>query len=325
MSKPQLSQAIRNRLACPRCRAPLQACGDSLLCTGSACARRFPVVADVPVLINEEQSVFAIDDFVKGYDTTFHLQPSRINRLLSRLIDMLPSIGHSIGATRNYEQFGRLLTGDAPNPIVLVIGGSILGAGMEGVTRDSRIELVATDVSFGPMTMIVCDAHDIPFADATFDGVVVQATLEHVVDPYRCVSEIERVLKPRGLVYAETPFIQQVHMGAYDFTRFTHSGHRRLFRHFSEVASGPICGPGMALAWSYQYFLLSFVRAKLLRGLVRAFSSVTAFPLKYADYYLMDKKGAIDSASGFYFMGRKEGGVLSDRDLVRYYRGADST
>ena len=66
------------------------------------------------------------------------------------------------------------------------------------------------------------------------------------------------MLKGRGVVYAETPFMQQVHMGPYDFTRFTHSGHRRLFRRFEEVESGAVCGPGMALAWAYQYFLLSF-------------------------------------------------------------------
>jgi SAM-dependent methyltransferase len=277
------------------------------------------------VLINEERSIFTIEDFVSGHDTTFHLQPSRATRILSSLVDMLPSIGHSIGAERNYERLGQLLLSETPKPIVLVVGGSIMGVGMEQLARNSSVELVATDVSFGPLTMIICDAHDIPFADGTFDGVIVQATLEHVVDPYRCVDEIRRVLKPRGLVYAETPFIQQVHMGAYDFTRFTHSGHRRLFRHFSEVASGPICGPGMALAWSYQYFLLSFVRSRVLRGLARAFCSLTAFYLKYADHYLMDKTGTIDSASGFYFMGRKEEEVLSDRDLVRYYRGAIST
>jgi SAM-dependent methyltransferase len=276
-------------------------------------------------LINEERSVFTIDAFVKGHDTTFHLQPSRANRLLSRLLDLLPSIGDSIGAKQNYERFGRLLLDDTSKPIVLVIGGSISGVGLEGLTSNSSIELVSTDVSFGPLTTIICDAHDIPFADGTFDGVIAQATLEHVVDPYRCVDEIVRVLKPRGLVYAETPFIQQVHMGAYDFTRFTHSGHRRLFRHFSEISSGPICGPGMALAWSYQYFLLSFVTSRWLRGLARAFCSLTAFYLKYADPFLMKKKGAIDSASGFYFMGRKEEQIFADRDLVGYYRGAIAT
>ncbi len=325
MAESEMSGRIQESLACPVCKARLKSCGESVVCLSAACGRPFPLVAGIPVLINEERSIFTIDDFVKGHDTTFHLHPSRANRLLGRLMDILPSIGHSIGAKENYERFGRLLLDETPQPIVLVVGGSIMGFGMDALTRYTSIELVATDVSFGPSTRIICDAHDIPFADGTFDGVVVQATLEHVVDPYRCVDEVRRVLKPRGLVYAETPFMQQVHMGAYDFTRFTHSGHRRLFRHFSEISSGPICGPGMALAWSYQYFLLSFVTSRWLRGLVRAFCSLTAFYLKYADRFLMNKKGAIDSASGFYFMGRKAERIFVDRDLVGYYRGAIAT
>ncbi len=126
-------------------------------------------------------------------------------------------------------------------------------------------------------------------------------------------------------MYAETPFMQQVHMGRYDFTRFTHSGHRRVFRRFDEIASGPVCGPGMALAWSYQYFLLSFTASRPLRGVMRAFARLTSFYLKYVDYYLVNKSAAIDAASGFYFIGRKGGRILSDRELIRYYKGAMST
>ena len=122
-------------------------------------------------------------------------------------------------------------------------------------------------------TSLICDAHDIPFADGCFDGVIVQAVLEHVMDPGRCVEEIHRVLGDNGLVYAETPFIQQIHMGRYDFTRYTHSGHRRLFRRFEEIASGPVGGPGMALAWAYQ--VLSFelcLVASAARSASRLFS-----------------------------------------------------
>ena len=52
------------------------------------------------------------------------------------------------------------------------------------------------------------------------------------------------MLKDDGLVYAETPFLQQVHGGPYDFTRFTHLGHRRLFRKFIELESGATAGAG---------------------------------------------------------------------------------
>jgi len=80
----------------------------------------------------------------------------------------------------------------------------------------------------------------------------------------------------------------------------------------------------MALAWSYQYFLLSFTSSRALRGLMRVFARLTSFYLKYVDYYLINKLPAFDAASGFYFIGRKDGTVLSDRDLIQYYKGAGS-
>ena len=132
------------------------------------------------------------------------------------------------------------------HPRVLVIGSRVLGSGMEMLAEYPGLEVVESDVELGPRPLVLFDAHDIPFEDGAFDGVIAQAVLEHVADPSRVAAEIARVLKPRGFVYAETPFMQQVHEGAYDFTRFTHLGHRRLFRDFDEVASGVACGPGMA-------------------------------------------------------------------------------
>jgi SAM-dependent methyltransferase len=282
------------------------------------------VIDGVPIVIDEKNSIFSLEDFAAQRNTTFRLQPGRSEALLQRLLDLLPEITTPIGVKENYANLRDLLLSRSTQPKVLVLGGSILGQGMEELASARSLELIGTDVSFGPLTALVCDAHDIPFEDETFDGVIAQAVLEHVVDPYRCVEEIHRVLKPQGLVYAETPFMQQVHMGRYDFTRFTHSGHRRLFRRFREIAAGSICGPGVALAWSYQYFLLSFTRSRILRGLIRAFVRLTSFHLKYADYYLIDKSAALDAASGLFFLGRKEGTTLTDRELIEYYRGAVS-
>jgi hypothetical protein len=116
--------------------------------------------------------------------------------------------------------------------------------------------------------------------------------------------------------------MQQVHFGRYDFTRFTHLGHRRLFRRFEEIESGAVCGPGMALAWSYQYFLVSFTSSRILKSFLRIFANLTSFYLKYFDYYLINKPGTFDAASGYYFIGRKSEQVLSDRDLIKMYKGA---
>jgi SAM-dependent methyltransferase len=230
-------------------------------------------------------------------------------------------------AHENYARLRELLLADTPaqaRPRVLVIGGSRVGQGMEEFANDPRLDLVESDVSFGPRTSLICDAHQLPLADGSVDAVVIQGVLQALVDPPACVAEIHRVLRPRGYVYAETPFMQQVCVARFDFTRYTHLGHRRLFRAFEEVQSGSVCGPGMALAWSYQYFLLSFFEGPRARTFVKGFARLTAFWLKYFDFLLIDRPGGIDAASGVYFLGRRSDSPLPDDELIAQYRGAVS-
>jgi SAM-dependent methyltransferase len=179
-----------------------------------------------------------------------------------------------------------------------------------------------SDVVFGPRTSLVCDANQIPFEDATFDAVIGQAVLEYVADPFQVADEIHRVLRPGGYVYAESPFMQQVHGGPYDFYRFTHVGHRRLFRRFEEVKSGVACGPGMALSWSYRYFLRTFTDRIAGRAAASIAADLTSFWLARLDARLAHRPGAFDAASAFYFLGRSIDTSVPDREIVAGYRGA---
>ncbi len=311
---------IRSTLVCPRCKLKLSSRSNYYVCKNEACKEKYPVVNGTPILINEENSLFEVQDFIKGNSTTIENKSNSgiLKKLLSKFV---PRISANIKGDLNFKKFIKLIQSNNEVKNVLVIGGESTGQGMKQFNGIGGINLVETDVSMGSRTMLVCDCHDIPFSDNTFDGIIIQAVLEHVVDPYRCVEEIHRVLKSDGVVYSETPFMQQVHMGRYDFTRFTHLGHRRLFRKFSEIDSGAVCGPGMALAWSFQYFLLSFTKSKKMRTVVILFSSVLCFFWKYFDYYLVNKKCALDSASGFYFLGKKSKKILTDKELIRGYKG----
>ncbi len=318
MADLRIDKTYLESICCPVCGTALgEPPDDFFLCANSACATRFPIVDGIPILINEANSLFSIQDFEQHQDTFLSTQDSVLRTLRKAL---LPSISANIDSDLHYHSFTELVFQKRERPNVLVIGGGIVGQGMEGVYR-SPIHFMETDISLGPRTNMICDAHDLPFLDGTFDGVIAQAVLEHVVDPYRCAEEIYRVLSPQGIVYAETPFMQQVHGGRYDFTRFTHIGHRRLFRRFDEIDSGVICGPGMALAWSYRYFLLSFVHSRIAIRLVDAFAHFTSFWLKYFDRYLAKKPGALDAASGYYFLGRKNDHILTDQDILAFYRG----
>ena len=314
----KIKEDLFRELRCPVCLHELTEAENNLICKNADCSRRFPIVNEIPVLINEANSVFYIDDFINRKGTPFNLEEGKIKTFIKNIV---PSNSNNIKAETNFKKLLSLLTEKTSAPRVLIIGGSILGDGLQQFVIEKRISLIESDVSFGPRTQIIFDAHNIPFPDDFFDCVILQAVLEHVVDPFRCVQEVHRVLKNDGLVYAETPFMQQVHMGRYDFHRFTHLGHRRLFRNFTEIESGAVNGPGMALAWAYSNFIFSFFKSKTIRKILIPLTRLTSFFWKYFDYLLIDKPGVFDSASGYFFMGKKSESTLDDRELLKLYRG----
>lgn len=313
----QLSPQNVELLCCPICRWELSAEGETLRCTNESCEATFPAVDGAPILINEATSIFDTTEF-QDHRPTFFKPTGRVRKWAS---ECLPDLSGNVTAEGNFAQLRELLHQRSPRPRVLVIGGGVVGAGLQSLLADPAIEVIETDAALGPRTQLICDAHDLPFRNDSFDAVIVQAVLEHVVDPHRCVSEIHRVLGAGGLVYSDTPFMQQVHGREFDFTRFTRLGHRRLFREFDEVSSGITCGPGMALAWTLRYFLMSFFASPRLRAAASGVARVAFFWLKYFDHYLVRKPGALDAASAFYFLGAKGIHVLTDRELVASYEG----
>jgi SAM-dependent methyltransferase/uncharacterized protein YbaR (Trm112 family) len=319
----KLSNSVQGYLICPVCNSGLQSNPSSqdLKCQNATGSHTFPLINGIPCLINESNSVFTIAGFLAHKDTFFVIEEAKPG-LKSFVRKVIPTNSINTISREKYKKFAEDLLKKTSHPKVLILGGSILGHGVKELLKYPTIELIESDVSFGPRTTIILDAHNIPFKSQTFDGVIVQAVLEHVVDPYACVEEMHRVLKDDGVIYAETPFMQQVHGRQYDFTRFSHLGHRRLYRKFSLIEDGAACGPGMALSWSWMYFLNSFSDSKPIRSFLRVFGIVSSFYLKYLDYFLLKKTGALDAASSYYFMGRKSNDILSDKDLLNSYRGS---
>jgi SAM-dependent methyltransferase len=168
---------------------------------------------------------------------------------------------------------------------------------------------------------VICDGHALPFADGTFDVVICQAVLEHVLDPVAVVAEIHRVLRREGLVYSEIPFMQQVHGGAHDVTRFTLVGHRRLYRRFDVIDMGAQGGPGMALAWSLSYFLVALARSRRQRQLATRLARVLGAWLTRWDHILVRRPGGVDAASGTFILGRRRDDPVSDEEVLAGYRG----
>jgi uncharacterized protein YbaR (Trm112 family) len=297
-----------------------------LLADGGLCSddgrEAYPVVDGVPILLAPD-GAFSVDAYVQAEEP----QPGIARRLRPRVRALLPSLSHNLSAGRNFARMRELLHEACPTASarVLVVGGAVLGEGMAILAEDPRITLVEADVAVGPRTDVICDAHALPFGDAVFDGVVCQAVLEHVADPVGVVAEVHRVLKPGGLVYSEIPFMQQVHEGAYDFTRFTYNGHRRLFRWFAQIDAGATAGPGMALGWSVRALLSALAGERgHARTAVNLLSTLTLFWLKYLDRPLMRGTAALDGASGIYFLGRAQDHPREDQEIIAGYRGVNS-
>jgi SAM-dependent methyltransferase len=300
---------------CPRCGSPVRPEDGAWHCAGASCAfadQPFPVVSGVPALVDFEASVLDANR-LRAVEGASEVRRSRSAGRLRRLVHPANTT-----APANVARMEELLKADAPdrNPRILVIGGGTVGDGLEGLYDDPTIDLISFDVYASPATQFVGDGHSIPLADGSVDGVIVQAVLEHVLEPTIVANEIHRVLRTGGIVYADTPFLQQVHEGAYDFTRFTDSGHRFLFRRFERIDSGTVAGAGTALRWSIDYFVRALTRSESLGRI----ASLCFFWLSYLDRFL-DPRHSVDGASSVFFLGRKTAEQITGADIIDYYQG----
>jgi SAM-dependent methyltransferase len=74
---------------------------------------------------------------------------------------------------------------------------------------DGSPDAVARAQSLGRKVSLADVAEPLPFADQTFDGLILKDLLEHVPDPVAVVGESLRVLKPGGVVFASSPDAQR--------------------------------------------------------------------------------------------------------------------
>jgi len=287
---------------------------EGLLCASKTCihsspTNAFKLIDEIPILISELNTDTVFDSTqVKG------AIPRQENTLLLKIRKFL--IGENKITKKNCSTFMRLINQKGTKAKVLIIGGGEIGSGAEQLYGD-QLELTSCDIYISKYTDLISDGHYLPFKDQSFEGIWIQAVLEHVADPVRVTEEIHRTLKPDGVIYSEIPFIQQVHEGAYDFTRFTVVGHRYLFKKFSEVSIGPLKTAEDGLTWSFRYFIWSLTRSRF----VAKIAGVTAGLILKPFAYILSKEGAYDSSSGSYFLGRKADEAITQKEALKTYKG----
>ena len=304
-------------LRCPYCQSILLTHKDQLNCiVCEKCNNKYPLSVGRPILIRPDNDIFCIDDYCDIK------RPSNSKNI--GFLDFIPSPSVNLASQRVLLKVRELLKGK-PCAFVLVVGSGCQKLWLDSVfCVDDSIKVLYTDIDISADVDLFCDGHDLPFVDGVFDAVVTTAVLEHVLYPERVASEIMRVLKKDGLFYSELPFMQQVHEGAYDFTRYTMSGHRRLFNQIVEIESGVVAGPGTTLVWSIENFALAFLSNTIYRKMVKATIRFAFGWIKYSDYILRNSPAALDGASCTYLLGYKIDYPIPDADIISGYVGAQT-
>ncbi|MCF0069982.1 class I SAM-dependent methyltransferase [Dyadobacter sp. CY261] len=315
---PLLTEYIQNgTLVCPLCLSRLKVHNEQLLCDHPGCSHAtagVPTIQEkIPILVDFNRSIL---NRQKLLGTGGESLIPRTGNKYDRVKDFFWGDG---GKTKkNLVQFvDSIQKYPDKKSTVLIIGGGAIGHGAHGLYDAKNINILSFDIYASPNTDFIADGHSLPIADNSIDGIWIQAVLEHVMYPQRVVSEIHRVLSNGGVVYAETPFLQHVHEGPYDFTRFTESGHRLLFKDFKLLDSGFLTGIGTVLLWNIRYMAWGVTRSRKMAILVAMLFGW----VRFFDHLVPDSFN-VDTASGVYFLGRKAPDhTFSDMDIVAHYKG----
>jgi SAM-dependent methyltransferase len=154
---------------------------------------------------------------------------------------------------------------------------------------------------------VVGNAHKLPVASSSVDGVHCEAVFEHLEHPTVAAAELHRVMKQGAIAYICTPFMQGFHGYPSHFQNFTHVGHRALFENvgFKILEGGTCVGPAWTLASIVAVFLAEY-SPRPIRWPVRAAWYVAASTLvRPLDRWLSARENSFVLASTTYVVVEK--------------------
>ena len=308
-------------IVCPACKSDLIKSNRKFLCTNNSCVHSknehaFGMINNKPLLISfETHDTVCKPSFYM--DKNFQVVKRRNPKILKIFYSIV--YGSSKETKKNINIFLSKLN-NIKSPRILIVGGGTEGHSLEGVLKNKNSIITSIDLYPSINTDYICDAHFLPFKDCTFDAVIIQAVLEHVLTPLDVVNEIHRVLKESGVIYAETSFLQHVHEKEYDFTRYTPNGHRYLFKNFESISFGSIKGPITVLAWTMRNLFETIFRSTYIGKLISIPFFIAA---NLFDRFLKNSFSILGSGA-VYFLGiKKEGFVLRANEVKDTYLKID--
>lgn len=217
-----------------------------------------------------------------------------IKKIVSKILHLM-MFKNLVGANRPLL---RLLESYTDSHAMLNVGA--------GETR-YKAGIVNVDIFPGKGVDVLATAEALPFEAESFDLVILQDVIEHVSNPEMVRSEIERVLKKKGRLYVQVPFVFPFHHSPGDNFRFTINGIEAYFSNFTLSEKGICCGPSVALVnaiSSYLSIVFSFNVWKLRQALWFLFRFLLT-PLIFLDLIVARFPHAHYFCSEIYFVGEK--------------------
>ena len=200
-------------------------------------ARRYPIVDGVPVLVADERRACSRASQASAPQRARGARAPPRGRAAARL------------GQRRHRTAGRPAARSCSRarPRVLVVGGGTLGAGMAPLLDDPAVDATETDVWLGPRTTLVCDGHDLPFADAHVRrGRLPGGARARARPAARRRRDPPRAARRRPRSTPRSRSCSRSTRARNDLTRYTYVGQRRLFR---ELRRGGEPAPSAGRRW----------------------------------------------------------------------------
>ena len=306
-------------LICPICSSDIILKNKKFFCKNSQCKMslsNFKLINNKLIMVDFDKSVLSEKRFKMSEGKSNVVRTRKGNSIKKIIFKILN--GSSVRTEKNLNYLSsKLKNRDSLN--ILIVGGGTIGSGMNNFIKQHSNNITSFDVYESEYVDLIADAHSIPFKDSIFDLVIIQAVLEHVMYPNKVADECYRVTNSNGYIYAETPFLQHVHEGAYDFTRFTLMGKKVLFEKFYEINSGYIGGLGRTLLWSIEYTFAGIFRSRLIGKIFK----IIFFWIRFLDF-IIPNKWNLDGACGVYYTGLKKDNLIKKHptEIIKEYQGA---
>lgn len=292
----------------------------------NSCKTSYVVFNGIPILVNEEHSYLkastVLEDFSQSTEKT---KRHFYKKIIFRMLNFSPTIY----SRKRMQEIGIIFsefisdyktkTGNR-HLRILVLGGGTSGNIFNTMKLSTESDVTVSDIYLSSEVNLVCDGTNIPFEDSTFDVILAEGVLEHVIKPELLVDEVYRTLKPKGLVLISTPFMLGVHMPVADYQRWSRLGLIGLFRKFTIIECKQIEGVLVSTAYMISYLVMTLTPNKL-KAITKLLVNFLVGFFKYLDPVVRKLQQSEDACASLYYAGTKSHLEILDDEVNSKFTG----